>query len=166
MRWLRLALALAALAAGLVNLALIVRASDAPPRSLLYLVIAIVGVSWSFVAAGLVAWRRPDNHTGALMVAVGLAYALPGLRLVRTPLGFTLYLLVATLPSALLAHLIAVFPDGRATSRLQRVFIVANYATTVPLACSSCWSIPSGCAAPSAPATCWAPAARTRTARR
>jgi signal transduction histidine kinase len=135
MRWLRLALALAALAAGLVNLALIVRAGDAPPRSLLYLVIAIVGVSWSFVAAGLVAWRRrPDNHTGALMVAVGLAYALPGLRLVRTPLGFTLYLLVATLPSAVLAHLLAVFPDGRATTRLQWVFIVANYATTVPLA--------------------------------
>jgi len=135
MRWLRLALALAALAAGLVNLALIVRAGDAPPRSLIYLVIAIVGVSWSFVAAGLVAWRRrPDNHTGALMVAVGLAYALLGLRLVRTPLGFTAYLLVATLPLAVLAHLLAVFPDGRATSRLQRVFIVANYATTVPLA--------------------------------
>ena len=68
------------------------------------------------------------------MVAVGLAYALPGLRLVQTPLGFTLYLLVATLPSAVLAHLLAVFPDGRATTRLQRVFIVANYATTVPLA--------------------------------
>ena len=135
MRGLRLALALLALAAGLVNLALIVRAGDAPPRSLPYLVIAIVGVSWSFVAAGLVAWRRrPDNHTGALMVAVGLAYALPGLRLVQTPLGFTLYLLVATLPSAVLAHLLAVFPDGRATTRLQRVFIVANYATTVPLA--------------------------------
>ena len=91
MRGLRLALALAALAAGLVNLALIVPAGDAPPRPLIYLVLAVVGVSWSFVAAGLVAWRRrPDNHTGALMVAVGLAYALPGLRLVRTPLGFTL----------------------------------------------------------------------------
>jgi signal transduction histidine kinase len=135
MRWLRLALALAALAAGLVNLTLMARAGDAPPRSLPYLVIAVVGVSWSFVAAGLVAWRRrPDNHTGALMVAVGLAYALPGLRLVRTPLGFTLYLLVATIPAAVLAHLLAVFPDGRATSRLQRVFILANYATTVPLA--------------------------------
>jgi signal transduction histidine kinase len=135
MRWLRLALALAALAAGLVNLTLIARVGDAPPRSLPYLVIAIVGVSWSFVAAGLVAWRRrPDNHTGALMAAVGLAYALPGLRLVQSPAGYTLYLLTATLPSAVLAHLLAVFPDGRATSRLQRVFILANYATTVPLA--------------------------------
>ena len=32
MRWLRLALALAALAAGLVNLTLLARAGDAPPR--------------------------------------------------------------------------------------------------------------------------------------
>jgi hypothetical protein len=132
---LRLALALVALAAGLVNLALVLGAGDTRPRPLPYLLIAIIGVSWSFVAAGLVAWsRRPDNRTGALMVAVGLAYALPGLRLLRTPLGFTLYLLLATLPAAVLAHLIAVFPDGRATTRLQRVFIVANYATTVPLA--------------------------------
>jgi signal transduction histidine kinase len=37
-------------------------------------------------------------------------------------------------PDAVLGHLIAVFPDGRATTRLQRVFLVANYATTVPLA--------------------------------
>jgi hypothetical protein len=134
-RRLRLVLALAALAAGLVNLALILRAGDARPRSLAYLLIAIIGVSWSFVAAGLVAWsRRPENRTGALMVAVGLAFALPGLRLVGTPVGFTLYLLLASLPVAILAHLIAVFPDGRATTRLQRVFIVANYATTVPLA--------------------------------
>ena len=135
MRQLRIALALAALAAGLVNLALIAQAGDTRPRSPLYLVIAIVGVSWSFVAAGLVAWsRRPDNRTGALMVAVGLTYALLGLRLVPSPLAFTLYLLLASLPVAILAHLIAVFPDGRATTRLQRGFIVANYATTVPLA--------------------------------
>jgi signal transduction histidine kinase len=41
---------------------------------------------------------------------------------------------MATLPDAILGHLIAVFPEGRATTRLQRVFLVANYATTVPLA--------------------------------
>ncbi|HEX8133031.1 MAG TPA: histidine kinase [Actinomycetes bacterium] len=134
-RRLRLVLAVAAVAAGQVNLALILRAGDARPRSPAYLLIAIIGVSWSFVAAGLVAWsRRPENRTGALMVAVGLAYALLGLRLVGTPVAFTLYLLLASLPVAVLAHLIAVFPDGRASTRLQRVFLVANYATTVPLA--------------------------------
>jgi signal transduction histidine kinase len=132
---LRLALALAALAGGLVNLALLLRTGHGRPEPLAYLLVAIIGVSWSFVAAGLAAWsRRPENRTGALMVAVGLAYALNGLRLVGTPLGFTLWFLVATLPVAVLAHLIAVFPDGRPTTRLQRVFIVVNYATTVPLA--------------------------------
>jgi CheY-like chemotaxis protein len=37
-------------------------------------------------------------------------------------------------PAGVLTSTLAVFPDGRATSRLRRVFIVANYATTVPLA--------------------------------
>jgi signal transduction histidine kinase len=132
---LRLALALVALAAGLVNLALLLRTGQGQPEPLAYLLVAIVGVSWSFVGAGLVAWsHRPENRTGALMVAVGLAYSLNGLRLVGAPLGFVLWFLVATLPVAVLAHLIAVFPDGRPTTRLQRVFIVVNYATTVPLA--------------------------------
>jgi signal transduction histidine kinase len=132
---LRVVLALAALAGGLVNLALLLLTDHGRSEPLAYLLLVILGVSWSFVAAGLVAWsRRPQNRTGALMVAVGLAFALNGLRLVDTPLGFTLWFLVATLPAAVLAHLIAVFPDGRPTTRLQRVFIAANYAATVPLA--------------------------------
>jgi signal transduction histidine kinase len=132
---LRLTLALAALAGGLVNLVLLLRTGHPRPEPLAYLLLVIAGVSWSFVGAGLVAWsRRPTNRTGALMVAAGLAFSLNGLRLVGTPLGFALWFLVATLPAAVLAHLIAVFPDGRATTRLQRVFVVANYATTVPLA--------------------------------
>jgi signal transduction histidine kinase len=137
---LRLALILTALVAGLVNVALLLRAGDDRPESLTYLLITIIGVGWSFVGAGLVAWsRRPENRTGALMVAVGLAYLLNGLLfsgmiLVREPLAFALWFLLATLPEAVLAHLIAVFPDGRVTTRLQRVFLVANYTATVPLA--------------------------------
>jgi len=137
---LRLALALAALVAGLANVALLLRAGDDRGESLVYLLITIIGVGWSFVGAGLVAWsRRPENRTGALMVAVGLAQLLNGLLfngviLVREPFAFALWFLLATLPEGVLGHLIAVFPDGRATTRLQRVFIIANYAATVPLA--------------------------------
>jgi signal transduction histidine kinase len=139
-RRLRLAITLAALAAGLVNLVLLVRAGPDRPRPLAYLLIVAIGVSWSFVGAGLVAWaRRPANRTGALMVAVGLSYALYGLLLngvvlVATPVAFALWHLLRSLPEGVIPHLLAVFPDGRATTRLQRVFIVANYATTVPLA--------------------------------
>ena len=137
---LRLALALAAVVAGLVNVALLLWAGDDRGESLAYLLITIVGVGWSFVGAGLVAWsRRPENRTGALMVAVGLAQLLNGLLfngviLAREPVAFVLWFLLATLPEGVLGHLIAVFPDGRATTRLQRVFIIANYAATVPLA--------------------------------
>jgi signal transduction histidine kinase len=137
---LRLAIALAALAAGLVNLALLLRAGESRPRPLAYLLVTIVGVSWSFAWAGLVAWtRRPANRTGALMVAVGLSYALLGLFfnamvLVATPAAFALSYLANSLPPGVIAHLLAVFPDGRATTRLQRVFVVANYVATVPLA--------------------------------
>jgi signal transduction histidine kinase len=137
---LRLVLALTALAAGLVNLALLLRAADDRPRPLAYLLLSVLGVSWSFVAAGLVAWtRRPANRTGALMVAVGLSYALLGLCfnamvLVATPAAFALWYLANSLPPGVIAHLLAVFPDGRSTTRLQRVFVVANYAATVPLA--------------------------------
>src|SRR6266516_4073856 len=136
-RRLRLAFALVALAAGLVNLALLLRLRtrhdlEAPFAETL---LATLGVSWSFVAAGLVAWaRRPGNRTGALMVAAGLAFSLNGLALIHTAPAFALWYLVASLPAATLGHLLAVFPDGRATTRLQRVFLVANYATTAPLA--------------------------------
>jgi hypothetical protein len=152
----------------MVNLALIVQADDARPRSLVYLLIAIIGVSWSFVAAGLVAWsQRPDNRTGALMVAVGLAFALNGLRLVGTPLGFALWFLVAMLPAATLAHLIAVFPDGHPTTRLQRVFIVVNYTATVPWRwCSSCWWRPPSLTATAARMACSASAVAAPTTRR
>jgi signal transduction histidine kinase len=137
---LRPAIALATLVAGLANLALLLRAGEGRPRPLAYLLITMVGVSWSFVGAGLVAWtRRPANRTGALMVAVGLSYALLGLGfnamvLVATPAAFALFYLANSLPPGVIAHLLAVFPDGRSTTRLQRVFVVANYVATVPLA--------------------------------
>jgi signal transduction histidine kinase len=137
---LRLAIALAALAAALANVALLLRAGESRPRPLAYLLITMVGVSWSFVGAGLVAWtRRPGNRTGALMVAVGLSYALLGLFfnamvLVATATAFALWYLANSLPPGVIAHLLAVFPDGRSTTRLQRVFVVANYVATVPLA--------------------------------
>jgi signal transduction histidine kinase len=137
---LRTGLALGVVVVGLINVALLLRAGDDRGESLVYVLITIVGVGWSFVGAGLVAWsRRPENRTGALMVAVGLAQLLNGLLfngviLVREPVAFALWFLLATLPEGVLGHLIAVFPDGRATTRLQRVFIIANYAATVPLA--------------------------------
>jgi hypothetical protein len=58
---LRLVFALAALAGGLVNLALVLGTGHGRPEPLAYLLVTIIGVSWSFVAAG---WPgRADRRT-------------------------------------------------------------------------------------------------------
>ena len=47
-----------------------------------------VAIAWGFVGVGDVRWcRRPENHTGALMVLVGLLVALTGLQFFDTPAG-------------------------------------------------------------------------------
>lgn len=132
LRWLPL---LAVLAVGLADLALVLRYRPGTGAETAYELVRDVGVSCSFVAAGVVAQaRRPENRTGALMVVFGLAWSLHGLAVIPHAVAAASWFVVATLPDAILAHLIAVFPEGRATSRMQRVFLVANYATTVPLA--------------------------------
>ncbi len=125
---------LAALAAGLADVALVLLFRRGAPSQIAYELIRDVGVSGSFVAAGIVAGaRRPENPTGALMVVFGLAWSLHGIAAIPHPGAAAAWFAMATLPDAVLAHLILVFPEGRATARPQRLFLVANYATTVPV---------------------------------
>src|SRR5438876_898005 len=68
----------AALAVGALTVLIILQSNHDDQR----VVTAVLGplVGWSFIAAGLVAWsRRPANHTGRLMVALGFAWALTAL---------------------------------------------------------------------------------------
>ena len=61
--------------------------------------VAYIGVAgaWGFVAAGVFAWlRRPDNRTGPLMLAVGLATVTAGLQFSDAALPFLLGALCAT----------------------------------------------------------------------
>jgi signal transduction histidine kinase len=90
----------------------------------------IAGVS--FVASGLVAWRRrPDVWTGALMVAAGFALFAGSLANSDSALPFTIGLVVAPLPSAIIAHLILAFPEGRLHSTLERLVVAGAYFVTV-----------------------------------
>src|SRR4051794_8381060 len=124
----------AALAAGVADVALVLLFRRGAPPEIAYELIRDVGVSGSFVAAGIVAGaRRPENPTGALMVVFGLAWSLHGIAAIPHPGAAAAWFAMATLPDAVLAHLILVFPEGRATARPQRLFLVANYATTVPV---------------------------------
>ena len=72
-------------------------------------------LGWSFIGTGLYAWdRRPENGTGALMVAVGFAWFVSTLVTANSELVFTVGLLVNNLFFATLLHLLLAFPVGPA----------------------------------------------------
>src|SRR5262245_41578649 len=82
----------------------------------------------SFVGAGLVAWRgRPERLTGALMVATGFALFVGTLVEANRSVPFTVGLAVSPLATAVLAHLVLAFPDGRLHSGIERFLVVAVY---------------------------------------
>jgi signal transduction histidine kinase len=88
----------------------------------------------SFVAAGLVALRgRPEQLTGALMVAAGFALFAGTLVAANRSVPFTVGLALSPLATAMLAHLVLAFPDGRLHSGLERFLVVAAYVKTTAL---------------------------------
>lgn len=81
-----------------------------------------------YLSAGLVAWRRrPGNRMGALMVWGGLVYLLVGLANVQVPALIALGQLVASVPLALIVHLLLAFPSGRLRSRTARLVVIIGY---------------------------------------
>ena len=133
-RWLHVGLAVAGVLLGV--LAYQVQMDNLPltttARSL-----ASVVAAWSFLLAGLVAWRRrPDNWLGPLMVAVCFALLARQFRYSHDDLAFTVFFLVGELGYALVAHVALAYPSGRVTDRLERAFVATAYAVAVafPLA--------------------------------
>jgi len=88
----------------------------------------------SFVGSGLVAWRRrPGVWTGPLMIAAGFCLFAGSLAEFDSAVPFTVGLVVAPLPAAVLAHLVLSFPDGRLHTTAERVVVVGAYFVTLPL---------------------------------
>ncbi len=97
---------------------------------------AAVGVvlGWSFIGTGLYAWdRRPENGTGALMVAVGFTWFLGALVTANSELVFTIGLLVNNLFYATLLHLLLAIPSGRLETKSHKRLAVASYFVAVGL---------------------------------
>src|SRR5690349_4785437 len=87
-------------------------------------------VGGSFVAFGLVAWRRrPDSRSGLLMTATGFAFFVsPLLSQVDSPLAWTTWtLLVDGWIFFFVALLLTLLTGGRLTSPRDR-WLVASYA--------------------------------------
>ena len=115
--------AAAAAAGGVVAIAAGVVRNDTRTLAAVTLVAAL-----SFVGSGLVAWRRrPDVWTGPLMVAAGFALFAGSLANSNSALPFTIGLVLAPLPSAIIGHLILSFPEGRLHSTLERLVVAGAY---------------------------------------
>ena len=112
---------------GVVALALAPGADSLPDGGVAVAYIGVAG-AWGFVAAGVFAWlRRPDNRTGPLMLAVGLATVTAGLQFSDAALPFVLGALVDALIVALLIHLLLAFPSGRLEGPAARLTVAAAY---------------------------------------
>ena len=90
-------------------------------------------VGWSFIGTGLFAWyRRPDNRFGPLMAAVGFTWCVSGLAVDRNSYVFIVGYLFASVPFALLFHMLSSFPSGRLEGAFARsVAALGYFATTV-----------------------------------
>jgi signal transduction histidine kinase len=87
-----------------------------------------VAIGWSFVAAGAVAMlRRPDNRTGLLMAVTGLVWFGRDFDWFGGEVTRHLDAVAGNLFVALVAHLLVVFPDGRAQTTRQRRLVAAVY---------------------------------------
>jgi PAS domain S-box-containing protein len=99
----------AALYAGAIYL--VVTADLGQPRSLVVMVTA-AGLIFT-VAGTIAAFRRPDNRTGAQMLAVGLLWAIGALQLAESSFLFTLGYVLSGLAFVAVAQLILSYPTGR-----------------------------------------------------
>ena len=75
--------------------------------------------------------QRPENRTGTLLILVGFAWTLGALTTSGNDVVFTIGLLVGTLFTALLAHLLLAFPTGRLETRADRWITYAYYAVAI-----------------------------------
>jgi signal transduction histidine kinase len=125
------AFGLSALVLGFIEVALLWLRADA---TLDLTVVVLVGSGWVFVFAGLLAWgRRPNNRLGAIMAFAGLTVLLTLLSSIPNTGLVVLGTIVASLPLAVVVHLLLAFPTGTLRSPLARGTVIAVYAVSLVL---------------------------------
>jgi len=133
MEWLRRALWLFALAAGVTAVSMTVADSGLEGVDTTRVLSVLVG--WAFAGSGLYAWgRRPENTLGPLMTLVGCAY-LVGQILIQahSPSLFTSGMWVGDAWVVLFVLFLLSFPHGRLTSRFDLGVIAMFAVMAVPL---------------------------------
>jgi signal transduction histidine kinase len=124
-----IALGAAGVVMGIV-MAIVVASSDHETNPGLLAALGLL-VAWSFLGTGLYAWdRRPDNLTGALMVAYAFAWLLSALDASNVPELYAIGLALQALPFGVLIHLLFAFPSGRLRRRFDRIVVACTYFAT------------------------------------
>lgn len=96
--------------------------------------VLFTAVGWVYLVAGTVAWsRRPSNRLGLVMVVGGFAVLVPNLANGHDPVLVAVGTVVATVPYALVVHLLHAFPSGRLPTAGSTAVVVAGYAVCLVL---------------------------------
>ena len=98
--------------------------------------VAELGAGWSLVAAGLLFWvRHPENRSGPLVTAAGVAWFVPEWSNpgIGNGLQFTVGLVGFIACAPLVAHAAVAYPTGRLRSTLNRFCVGAAYAAALLL---------------------------------
>jgi hypothetical protein len=124
------------LAAGVAGAAAVVGGGYVVPLGLLGPTLVLqLAIPWSFIGAGLAAWRRrPDSRIGLLMVVFGFAYLARFVIAIATPAAFAIGVLVAGVNVAVQTHIMVTYPSGRISTWPQRLIVWAAYLLTLPRA--------------------------------
>jgi signal transduction histidine kinase len=130
----RHALALAAIALGGVESAVLVAAPRRSPLSSLLLSLSLVA-AWSFIGSGVVArLRRPENPTGLLMMLVGVTLLAGLLDGAEAPSLHMLGAWLRPLHWVVFVYLLLAFPTGRLQSPVARAIVIATFVDLAILA--------------------------------
>jgi signal transduction histidine kinase len=93
---------------------------------------AHIGVAWTYIGAGLIAWaRRPQSRIGALLVGAGFALLVRRLQYSDSSFVFTLAFALAEVSNVFIAHAVLSYPTGRLRDRIEVVLVRLAYVLVV-----------------------------------
>lgn len=128
----RFPIAVIALAAGL-TVAWLMLTNDVRSVPTADLVL-VLGIGWSFVATGLVAWQlRPHNAIGPAMIVVGFLRFAAAVGWSQIPLLYSIGRSLTSAYLAALAYVLLAFPSGRLVSRVERGLFATLVVAAGPL---------------------------------
>lgn len=130
-----LQLALGLLAAVLVaGVATVVALVHAGPLGGVPLAYAVPALAALYAAAGLWAWwRRPANRLGALLVCAGATVLASSLATTEIPVLIAVGTVTATVPLAVVVHLLHACPGGRLRGRASKATVLLVYFVSIVL---------------------------------